>query len=155
MGIDPMVSRHEIGSPTQLSWGTGGYKTLCFQPGEGPSRGLLRDCTTSPINRFAALVPTSLFSDMSNCHTIHKCPQKYILTILSRTAVGRSCKMKMYESIIDIDYYSRYTVWGRGKLIISFRPINLKNNLTTFWCCGFRLKSIICFYSILLSVFWF
>ena len=25
-------------------------------PGEGPSRGLLRDCTTSPINRFAALV---------------------------------------------------------------------------------------------------
>ena len=30
-----------------------------FQPGEGPSRGLLRDCTTSPINRFAALVTTS------------------------------------------------------------------------------------------------
>ena len=29
-----------------------------FQPGEGPSRGLLRDCTTSPINRFAALVQT-------------------------------------------------------------------------------------------------
>ena len=27
-----------------------------FQPGEGPSRGLLRDCTTSPITRFAALV---------------------------------------------------------------------------------------------------
>ena len=23
----------------------------CFQPGEGPSRGLLGDCTTSPINR--------------------------------------------------------------------------------------------------------
>ena len=22
-----------------------------FQPGEGPSRGLLRDCTTAPINR--------------------------------------------------------------------------------------------------------
>ena len=28
-----------------------------FQPGEGPRRGLLRDCTTSPNNRFAALVP--------------------------------------------------------------------------------------------------
>ena len=27
-----------------------------FQPGEGPSRGLLSDCTTSPINRFAALI---------------------------------------------------------------------------------------------------
>ena len=27
-----------------------------FQPGEGPSRGLLRDCTTSPISRFAALI---------------------------------------------------------------------------------------------------
>ena len=26
-----------------------------FQPGEGPSRGLLHDCTTSPINRYAAL----------------------------------------------------------------------------------------------------
>ena len=26
-----------------------------FKTGEGPSRGLLRDCTTSPINRFAAL----------------------------------------------------------------------------------------------------
>ena len=30
-----------------------------FQPGEGPSRGLLRDCTTSPINRFAALLGTA------------------------------------------------------------------------------------------------
>ena len=29
-----------------------------FQPGEGPSRGLLRDCTTSMINRFAALAGT-------------------------------------------------------------------------------------------------
>ena len=28
------------------------------QPGEGPSRGLLRDCTTSPINRFAELFTT-------------------------------------------------------------------------------------------------
>ena len=27
-----------------------------FQPGEGPSRGLLRDCTTSPMDRFAALI---------------------------------------------------------------------------------------------------
>ena len=33
----------------------------CFQPGESPSRGLLRDCTTSPINRFAAL---STYSDI-------------------------------------------------------------------------------------------
>ena len=29
-----------------------------LQPGEGPSRGLLRDCTTSPINRLAALQQT-------------------------------------------------------------------------------------------------
>ena len=29
-----------------------------FQPGEGPGNGLLRDCTTSPINRFAALIKT-------------------------------------------------------------------------------------------------
>ena len=28
MGIDPTVSQHEIGSVTQLSYGTGGYKTL-------------------------------------------------------------------------------------------------------------------------------
>ena len=33
---------------------------LWGQPGEGPSRGLLRDCTTSPINRFAALFDTPL-----------------------------------------------------------------------------------------------
>ena len=26
-------------------------KALVVQPGEGPSRGLLRDCTSSPINR--------------------------------------------------------------------------------------------------------
>ena len=31
-----------------------------FQPGEGPSRGLLRDCTTSPINRFASGGPDPL-----------------------------------------------------------------------------------------------
>ena len=34
-----------------------------FQPGEGPSRGLLRDCTTSPINRFAALIKSAQPSD--------------------------------------------------------------------------------------------
>ena len=28
----------------------------CFQPGEGPSRGLLRDCTTSPMDRFTAII---------------------------------------------------------------------------------------------------
>ena len=33
--------------------------SMRFQPGEGPSRGLLRDCTTSPINRFAALIRVS------------------------------------------------------------------------------------------------
>ena len=32
--------------------------SMHFQPGEGPSRGLLRDCTTSPINRLSALVPS-------------------------------------------------------------------------------------------------
>ena len=31
-----------------------------FQPGEGPSGDLLRDCTTSPINRFAAFGATCL-----------------------------------------------------------------------------------------------
>ena len=39
MGIDPTVSQREIGSTTQKSKG-----------------GLLCDCTTSQINRFAALV---------------------------------------------------------------------------------------------------
>ena len=28
MDVDPTVSRREIGTPTQLSLGTGGYKTL-------------------------------------------------------------------------------------------------------------------------------
>ena len=31
-----------------------------FQLGEGPSRGLLRDCTTSTMDRFAALVDTGV-----------------------------------------------------------------------------------------------
>ena len=35
MGVDPTVSQHEIGSAMQ--------KWSRFQPGEGPSRGLLRD----------------------------------------------------------------------------------------------------------------
>ena len=32
------------------------FHNRLYNHGEGPSRGLLRDCTTSPINRFAALV---------------------------------------------------------------------------------------------------
>ena len=46
----------------------------------------------------------------------------------------------------SIDYYIPDPVWGRGKLIISFRPINLKNNLTTFLVLWLQVKSIICFY---------
>ena len=45
-----MVSRHEIGSPTQRSYRAGGLVSIVsyssssrFQPGEGPSGGLLRD----------------------------------------------------------------------------------------------------------------
>ena len=35
---------------------------------QGPSRGLLRDCTTSPINRFAALILTlPLFRPSQKC----------------------------------------------------------------------------------------
>ena len=34
-----------------------------FQSGEGPSRCLLRDCTTSPSNRFAALVTIATARD--------------------------------------------------------------------------------------------
>ena len=49
-----MVSRREIGSPTQKCLKCESASRH-FQPGEGPSRGLLRDCTTSLINRFAAL----------------------------------------------------------------------------------------------------
>ena len=40
MGADPTVSRREIGMPMQRSG------LVRFQPGEGPSRGLLRDCKT-------------------------------------------------------------------------------------------------------------
>ena len=49
--------------------------------------------------------------------------------------------MKMYESIIDIIYIIILDpLWGRGKLIISFRPINLKNNLTTFLVLRLQAK---------------
>ena len=33
-------------------------KAAVAEPGEGPSKGLLRDCTKSPINRFTALLVT-------------------------------------------------------------------------------------------------
>ena len=42
-----------------------------FQPGEGPSRGLLRDCTTSPIIRFAALASTDTGSHLTNTLSIN------------------------------------------------------------------------------------
>ena len=54
-GVDPTVSQREIGSEMQKSKGTGGLDSVLqppvpndnsssrFQPGEGPSRGLLRD----------------------------------------------------------------------------------------------------------------
>ena len=32
-----------------------------FQPGDGPSRGLLHDCTTSPINRLIATYTLQIF----------------------------------------------------------------------------------------------
>ena len=57
MGVDPTVSQREIGSATQKSKGTGGLVSIVSY---SPSRGLLRDCATSPINRFAALVYTIL-----------------------------------------------------------------------------------------------
>ena len=59
--VDSAVSQFHV----YLPWGQRPFSIMClkfesgsssFQPGEGPSRGLLRDCTTSPINRFAALV---------------------------------------------------------------------------------------------------
>ena len=39
-----------------------------FQPGEGPSRGLLRDCTTSQMDRFAALNVTSAWCQHSRAY---------------------------------------------------------------------------------------
>ena len=41
-----------------------------FQPGEGPSRGLLRDCTTSPINWYTVLVNVGLVLVNVVCDTL-------------------------------------------------------------------------------------
>ena len=41
----------------------------CFQPGEGPSRGLLRDCTTSPINRLQHYHAPLLTSQSCGCRS--------------------------------------------------------------------------------------
>ena len=51
-----------------------------FQPGEGPSRGLLRDCTTSPINRFAALIinDNSRPADKLQDNSQNTCGQEHI-----------------------------------------------------------------------------
>ena len=55
-----------------------------FQPGEGPSRGLLRDFTTSPINRFAALVS----SEAVNIMTTHYRGQHLTAALRSVLAPG-------------------------------------------------------------------
>ena len=39
---------------------------------EGPSRGLLCDCATSPINRFAALPATIKGGDRGRAHAAHR-----------------------------------------------------------------------------------
>ena len=49
----------KLGPRRNYHEGQAAIRHYANQPGEGPSRGLLRDCTTSPINRFAALVLSS------------------------------------------------------------------------------------------------
>ena len=71
-----------------------------FQPGEGPSRGLLRDCTTSPINRFAALVIRVTIARAQGAvlrspgpdiqSTDWRCPcQAVVLVVVARAVVRR------------------------------------------------------------------
>ena len=79
-GVDPAVSKHEIGTLVQLSVGTGSSRR--FQPGEGPNRGLLCDCKTWHNLRqpsFQALVQstglqedarTVTFSDEKHCYNV-------------------------------------------------------------------------------------
>ena len=73
-----------------------------FQPGEGPSRGLLRDCTTSPINRLStALVTTA-------CNTI---------------AEGRGCGCSLPRSLLSFVPNIRHTTSELRKKNRDQRPI--------------------------------
>ena len=74
-----------------------------FQPGEGPSRGLLRDCTTSPINRFAALnwiiyidAPhkTSMFSIKFNKENGEYFAESHKSSKLARKLLGLGMRME-------------------------------------------------------------
>ena len=58
MGVDPTVSQREICSATQKSKGTGGLVSIVSYS---------RDCTISPINRFAALLKCAVY-DHGECH---------------------------------------------------------------------------------------
>ena len=51
----------------------------CFQPVEGPCRGLLRDCTTSPMDRFSALVIIIFRTNTSSGRTLRWGVGKYFL----------------------------------------------------------------------------
>ena len=55
-----------------------------YQPGEGPSRGLLCDCTTSPIIRFAALVSPSSSSSLSSLVSSSQIPYWVFTSIAIR-----------------------------------------------------------------------
>ena len=52
------------------------YGSSRFQPGEGPRRGLLRDCTLSPMDRFAALVMTDQWPTF-NCEEKFSIPNNW------------------------------------------------------------------------------
>ena len=70
MGVDPTVSQREIGSATQKSKGTCGLVSIV-------------SCTTSPINRFAALFTFSTLLQILLIH--HKLPS--LRTIVQYTGL--------------------------------------------------------------------
>ena len=96
---------------------TGFHNHGRFQPGEGPSRGLLRDCTTSPINRFAALftIQTPAPENFSQLELRCRASGSFHIAgyTVYRGATAASCRSMM-------DYYmtaGQIPIWLRSMVL--------------------------------------
>ena len=88
------------------------YASRRFQPGEGPSRGLIRDCTISPINQFAALVGWTIRSKNSGGAVAgdrsggHPSSLHYLTCIHGDTAGRHNNTYLRHISTVSIHHYS-------------------------------------------------
>ena len=91
-----------------------------FQLGEGPSRGLLRDCTISPMDRFTTLTGT-LGRVTITGHTGSFCQQAITTSHQHRASVHcPHCHALMVMMCYALPCNNmRHTIWGGSRIIKS------------------------------------